>query len=100
MQAYLMQMSSWGRHVHAGEELSTPMYPKRSCSGLLCSSLSHSRPGGLPCKKSTLMALCFSSTNTSVGFFLPVHVMLAPRESCTPIPACDRNLIWGRVFVM
>lgn len=27
-QAYLLQMSSWGRQVHTGRELSTPMHPK------------------------------------------------------------------------
>lgn len=52
VQAYLMQMSSWGRHMHAGRELSTPCTPKRSCSGLLCSCSSpHSRLGGLPARR-------------------------------------------------
>ena len=58
MQAYLMQMSSWGRHVHAGRELSTPMYPKEELfRASLLMFLSPQQTWWASCKKSTLMAL-------------------------------------------
>lgn len=101
-QAYLLQMSSWGRHVHTGRELSTPMHPKEKLfRASLLMLLSPQQTWWASCKKSTLMALVFSSTNASDGFFLPVHVTLAPRRRVhTPIPARDPSLIWGRVFLM
>lgn len=56
-QAYLLQMSSWGRHVHTGRELRTPTHPKEKLfRASLLMLLSPQQTWWASCK-STLMAL-------------------------------------------